>query len=253
MGCSEKLLDLVFPPRCVLCGGVCPGGELCCGRCAREEPPLAQPLRRGDGSAVRPWSVLACAFAYRGRVRSALSRFKFKGDMRAGEYLGGAMAKLVTGAFPPCAFDLVVPVPMPPERQRMRGYNQAEILARRVAEALDVPVEPAALLRQGAFAQHQLTAGFRRREAAHSFRPGDVELRGTRVLLVDDILASGQAILGLLEIASKAGAEIAGIGVAIEKATKDGGDVLRRMGMRVESLVTVDHIEDGRIILAEDD
>ncbi len=74
-----------------------------------------------------------------------------------------------------------------------------------------------------------------------------------RVLLVDDILASGQAILGLLEIASKAGAEIAGIGVAIEKATKDGGDVLRRMGMRVESLVTVDHIEDGRIILAEDD
>ena len=64
-----------------------------------------------------------------------------------------------------------------------------------------------------------------------------------RVLLVDDILASGQAILGLLEIASKAGAEIAGIGVAIEKATKDGGDVLRRM----------DHIEDGRIILAEDD
>ena len=74
-----------------------------------------------------------------------------------------------------------------------------------------------------------------------------------QVLLVDDILASGQAILGLLEIASKAGAEIAGIGVAIEKATKDGGDVLRRMGMRVESLVTVDHIEDGRIILAEDD
>ena len=74
-----------------------------------------------------------------------------------------------------------------------------------------------------------------------------------KVLLVDDILASGQAILGLLEIASKAGAEIAGIGVAIEKATKDGGDVLRRMGMRVESLVTVDHIEDGRIILAEDD
>ena len=57
----------------------------------------------------------------------------------------------------------------------------------------------------------------------------------------------------VLEIASKAGAEIAGIGVAIEKATKDGGDVLRRMGMRVESLVTVDHIEDGRIILAEDD
>lgn len=74
-----------------------------------------------------------------------------------------------------------------------------------------------------------------------------------RVLLVDDILASGQAALGLLEIVSKAGAEVAGVGVAVEKATKDGGAVLRRMGIRVESLVTVDHIEEGRIVLAEGD
>lgn len=74
-----------------------------------------------------------------------------------------------------------------------------------------------------------------------------------RVLLVDDILASGQAALGLLEIVSKAGAEVAGVGVAIEKATKDGGAVLRRMGIRVESLAVVDHIEDGRIVLAEED
>ncbi len=73
-----------------------------------------------------------------------------------------------------------------------------------------------------------------------------------RVLLVDDILASGQAILGLLEIVSRAGAEAVGVGVAIEKATKDGGEVLRRMGLRVESLVEVERIEDGRIILRED-
>lgn len=73
-----------------------------------------------------------------------------------------------------------------------------------------------------------------------------------RVLLVDDILASGQAILGLLEIVSRAGAEAVGVGVAIEKATKDGGEVLRRMGLRVESLVKVERIEDGRIILGED-
>ena len=74
-----------------------------------------------------------------------------------------------------------------------------------------------------------------------------------RVLLVDDILASGQATLGLLEIVSKAGAEVAGVGVAIEKATKDGGSVLRRMGIRVESLEVVSHVEDGRIILAGED
>ena len=46
---------------------------------------------------------------------------------------------------------------------------------------------------------------------------------------------------------------MAGVGVAIEKATKDGGSVLRRMGIRVESLEVVSHVEDGRIILAGED
>ena len=73
------------------------------------------------------------------------------------------------------------------------------------------------------------------------------------MLLVDDILASGQATLGLLEIVSKAGSEVAGVGVAIEKATKDGGDVLRRMGIRVESLAVISRLEDGHILLADED
>lgn len=72
-----------------------------------------------------------------------------------------------------------------------------------------------------------------------------------RVLLVDDILSSGQAMLGLLELVSKAGAEVAGVGVAIEKATKEGGQVLRNMGLRVEALTTITGIEDGQIILAD--
>ncbi|MBP1736436.1 MAG: Xanthine phosphoribosyltransferase [Oscillospiraceae bacterium] len=72
------------------------------------------------------------------------------------------------------------------------------------------------------------------------------------VLLVDDMLASGQALLGLMEICAKAGAEVSGVGVAIEKATRDGGRVLRSMGIRVEALATVERVENGAIILADD-
>ena len=72
-----------------------------------------------------------------------------------------------------------------------------------------------------------------------------------RVLLVDDILANGQAILGLAEIVSKAGAEVSGVAVAIEKAMRDCGRVLRRMGIRVEALATVERIEGDRIILKD--
>lgn len=74
-----------------------------------------------------------------------------------------------------------------------------------------------------------------------------------RVLLVDDILASGQAILGLLELVSRADAEAVGVGVAINKATRDGGAVLQRMGIPVEALVTVEGVEDGKIVLSGED
>ena len=69
------------------------------------------------------------------------------------------------------------------------------------------------------------------------------------VLVVDDILSNGQAILSLLELVSKAGGEVAGVAVAIEKAMRDGGRVLRRMGLRVEALATVERVEGERIIL----
>ena len=73
-----------------------------------------------------------------------------------------------------------------------------------------------------------------------------------RVLLVDDILANGQSILGLAEIVSKARAEVVGVAVAIEKVMQDGGKVLRRMGFRVEALARVERVENGTIILADD-
>ena len=73
-----------------------------------------------------------------------------------------------------------------------------------------------------------------------------------RVLLVDDILSSGQAMMGLMDLVSQAGGEVTGLAVDIEKATKDGGRVLRQMGLRVETLATVERVEDGKIILADD-
>ena len=73
------------------------------------------------------------------------------------------------------------------------------------------------------------------------------------VLIVDDILSNGQDILGLLEIVARAGAEAAGVAVAIEKAGKDGGRVLRQMGIPLYSAVTVEGIEDGEIKFREKD
>ena len=71
-----------------------------------------------------------------------------------------------------------------------------------------------------------------------------------QVLLVDDILSNGQTMLSLLELVSKAGGEVAGVGVAIEKSMREGGRVRRRMGIRGEALATVPALEHGQILLA---
>ncbi len=69
-----------------------------------------------------------------------------------------------------------------------------------------------------------------------------------KVLLIDDFIASGNAMKGLIEICEQAGAGIAGIGICIEKGFQKGGDDLRRMGYDVMSLAIIDSMsEDGTI------
>lgn len=70
---------------------------------------------------------------------------------------------------------------------------------------------------------------------------------GDRVLIIDDFLANGKALLGLKEIAETAGATVAGAAVAIEKGFQKGGDKLRSAGMRVESLAIIESMSDDSV------
>ena len=72
------------------------------------------------------------------------------------------------------------------------------------------------------------------------------------VLLVDDFIAVGNAMKGLVDICNQAGAGIAGIGICIEKAFQNGGDDLRKMGYDVTSLAIIESMaEDGQITFRE--
>ena len=60
-----------------------------------------------------------------------------------------------------------------------------------------------------------------------------------RILIIDDFLAKGNALNGLLQIIEQAGAKVEGIGIVVEKAFQEGGDLIRSQGIRVESLARV--------------
>lgn len=67
--------------------------------------------------------------------------------------------------------------------------------------------------------------------------------KGDKILIIDDFMAHGQAALGLIEICKQAGAEVMGIGIAIEKGFQDGGKLLREKGYKLESLAIVEKMD----------
>lgn len=73
-----------------------------------------------------------------------------------------------------------------------------------------------------------------------------------RILVIDDFLANGQAALGLKKIVEDAGAELCGVGIAIEKGFQDGGKKLRESGVNLRSLAIVDSMTDDSISFRED-
>ena len=70
-----------------------------------------------------------------------------------------------------------------------------------------------------------------------------------RVLIIDDFLANGCALIGLSDLVKDAGAEIVGAGIVIEKGFQQGGKIVRDMGIRVESLAIIDSMDDNSLTL----
>lgn len=73
-----------------------------------------------------------------------------------------------------------------------------------------------------------------------------------KVLMIDDFLANGQAVEGMLEIADQAGIQVAGAGIVIEKSFQPGGQELRDRGVRLESLARIKSLADNQIEFEED-
>ena len=69
-----------------------------------------------------------------------------------------------------------------------------------------------------------------------------------RVLIIDDFLATGAALVGLKKLVEQAGATLVGAGIAIEKVFQGGGDLLRSQGLRIESLARIASMENGKLI-----
>ena len=73
-----------------------------------------------------------------------------------------------------------------------------------------------------------------------------------KVLIVDDFMANGEAMRGLCDIVKEAGAELVGIGIAVEKGFQHGGDRLREAGINIQSLAIIDKADENGFVFRED-
>ncbi len=194
-------ISLLLPDRCVFCRKVAERGSvLLCGVCRNTLPWRTPPDRDG---------ILA-PFWYRGAVRSALHRFKFRGRTAYAAMFGSLMAETARGM----DAGMVTWVPCSLLRRWTRGYDQSRLLARVVAKQLGLPAKPLLRRSRHTRSQTKMSGYAARQENVRGVFAARNVTTGSRVLLIDDIHTTGATARAARDALLAAGAGAVRICVA---------------------------------------
>ena len=197
---GNEALDLIFPPRCVGCGRV---GSWFCDRCMAAVEPVPEPVcpicgRPTPDGQVCPFcrshplhlNAVRSVALFKEPLRSAIHALKYRGRKQVAGPLGSLMASYLTR--PRESLDIIVPVPLHPDREKERGYNQAALLAGEISRRTGVPMAPGVLAR-ARYTRPQVTLSARERmeNVRGAFECNERKVAGKRVMLVDDVCTTG--------------------------------------------------------------
>jgi ComF family protein len=197
---------LLAPPTCAACDAPTSTRRIFCGPCASSVVETTPSIASSTFAAAE----------YGGAVATAIQRLKYQDRADLAEPLAHLLRASLRRRKPDA--DVVVPVPLHPRRLAERGYNQAVLLAREVADELEARPLLRALARtrysapQASLGKQERATNLRRAFAVRS--PDD--LRGARVALVDDVLTTGATFEACRAVLLEAGAQsVSAVVVAI--------------------------------------
>ncbi len=197
----DGLLDIVYPPKCVVCGDI--GTLPVCPACRAQVASVPEPYCSICGHTitghicwhcserVRSFTAARAVGEYSGVLREAIHQFKYGGARMLAEPLASFIHEYLTTAadIPWQRAGLIIPVPMHTARRRIRGYNQSELLAERLGPLVELPVISDAVMRvhyKGP--QVELSGRERRDNVKNAFQVVNPSaVRKKTVLLIDDV------------------------------------------------------------------
>lgn len=204
----DGILNFFFPPKCAFCGGVLSGKARICEKCLADLPytrsfkccercgiPLpgefSYRLCRRCFPIKRPSAEhVFVPLIYTGAAKRAMVKFKYYRHPSYAEAFAALIAEKLLSYEKPCSFDFITFVPQNKTTRFVRGYNQSELIARKLSAILSVPCEPCLLRKDDTVRNATLNAAQRHKNVRLSYFAADKKLCGT-ALLVDDVLTTG--------------------------------------------------------------
>lgn len=208
----DAALNFIYPPVCQLCGkeraGAAEGyvGGNCwsgvrfitapfCQRCGLPYPGHITQEFRCENCAEMEFSFCSArsAVAANGLVLDVIHRYKYNRAVWFEPFLGDLLVRQAAPTLSQEKWDVIVPVPLHPVKERERNFNQAHCLARHLGRALRLPVNNRLLHRvKFTDTQTKLTRPQRAANMNNAFAPcSGTRLNGAKVILVDDVLTTG--------------------------------------------------------------
>ncbi len=203
---KEFILSLFFPNRCRLCDTVCDIRSELCESCEETLPIIEEEICYFCGSEKAKCTckekamfyLSICApFYYEGGPKKATVLLKYQANEQTLGFLSREMAKCVNKRYGGIDFDCITFVPAFKADEIRRGYNQAELLAKGIGKALNIPVYPLLNKVYETAPQHTLSEAERSGNLLGAFEinhKANFSIENTRILLCDDIKTTGSTL-----------------------------------------------------------